>query len=325
MSRIANFSSLTFNNDQLKAAGLLEKFITDQNQNIFLLKGHAGTGKTMLIQAMIKYLKSIERPVVLMASTGRAAKIVAEKARYGAETVHKGIYVLEVDKTDDENKIRRLKFRLKDCVRPEKTVFIIDESSMISDTNLGGKFIDFGTGRLLTDLFTYTGTRKVIFSGDQCQLPPIEALISPSLDATYLRNVHHKTVAETTLTEVMRYRKESGIYQNTDKLRSCIEKKIYHKFQIFVSQHKDHHLHYTEEKLVDSYVNKVGKAGIANVIMIVFKNATAAELNKMIRMKLFPRHRFLVKNELLLIVQNNYKFDVANGEHLIVDQVAKEK
>jgi ATP-dependent exoDNAse (exonuclease V) alpha subunit len=289
----------------------------------FILYGHAGTGKTTLIDSLLKYLAYNKIPVVLLASTGRAAKIVGEKSGSDATTVHRHIYTLDVENTDDDNKIRRLMFCLLKNTDSERTVYIVDESSMISDHFTKGVFIDFGTGKLLTDLFTYLGNRKVIFSGDPCQLPPVNTAFSPALNPAYLSEHHHKSIAVAKLTQVMRHSTASGIYQNATALRQAIENKRFGWLEINVSRYDDLQVFSSIDDIVNSYAGQVRKYGLEHALLICHTNAMTTDLNRSVRAVLQPRKHNLVAGELLMVVQNNYKFNLANGEHMHVISIDK--
>jgi ATP-dependent exoDNAse (exonuclease V) alpha subunit len=321
---LESFSPFTFNEDQKIAAGLLEKFLDDAVDRVFILSGHAGTGKTSMIQAPIRYAMDKKVPVVLLASTGRAAKVVAEKAGYTAETVHKHIYQLAVDETDDEKKMKKLIFKLRPNLSPENALYIVDESSMISDHHTESVFIKFGTGKLMTDLFLYTGDRKVVFVGDPAQLPPVNTLFPPSLTPFYLRNTHRKTIARATLEAVMRHRANSGISYNTGQLRKIIEgnQKVYMKIK--ASGFNDISLHFNPDSLVSEYVHSIREYGLEDNIFVCFSNALANQFNEKVRDLLFPNKKGLQKKELLMVVMNNYKFDITNGEQIVVDWVNKQ-
>ena len=318
MSCISDFSPFRFNEDQQIAVGLIEDFIEDDAYRVFILKGNAGTGKTTLIEALIKYLKAMDIPVVLLASTGRAAKIVGEKSQYESETVHHHIYTLDVEKNDDENKIRRLIFKLRINPYPLNTVYIVDECSMLSDHATGGVFIDYGSGKLLSDFFFYLGNRKVIFSGDPSQLPPVNTAFSPALSKSYLVEKHHKTVMESALRQVMRYSERSGIYQVVSGLRNQIENKQFGYLSLKVSGYSDFTVFANNDTMVEAFVNQLRRSGIDDSVFLCYTNAMAAELNSAIRSLLHSNKPNLVKGELLMVMQNNYKLDLANGEHLQV-------
>jgi ATP-dependent exoDNAse (exonuclease V) alpha subunit len=316
MNPLEAYSPFTFNTEQRSAAEDLAAFINQDENNVFILHGHAGTGKTTLIDALIKYLKNKDIPVVLLASTGRAAKIVGEKAGCDASTVHRNIYILDVEKTDDENKIRRLVFRLRVNEDAERAVYIVDESSMISDHFTKGVFIDFGSGKLLTDLFRFLGPRKVIFSGDPCQLPPINTAFSPALNQAYLAETHKKVISASKLTQVMRYAENSGIFENTSLLRQSIERKDFGRLNIYVRRHSDLDVFSDLDSMVESYVSRIRQYGLEDALLICHTNAMAADLNRTTRSMLYPGKSKIVKGELLMVVQNNYKFNLANGEHM---------
>jgi len=324
MSQLSDYTPFSFNADQDIAALLLQAFVHESKHNVFILKGHAGTGKTMLAGTLIKYLDSLNIPLVLLASTGRAAKIVSEKAGCMAETVHRHIFELDVEETDDENKIRRLVFRPRSNTAKENTVYIVDESSMISDHFTQGVFIDFGTGKLLTDFFRFTGNRKVIFLGDPCQLPPINTLFSPCFKEEYLYKNFGKSVNQVNLTKVMRFGDNSGISFNTQRLRETIASATFPYMKIKASGFSDIRVASGIDKMISDYVLSIHKVGVDNAIFLTYTNALALDINVRTRNLLFPGKIHIQKNELLMVVQNNYKYNLANGEHIVVTDVSNE-
>jgi ATP-dependent exoDNAse (exonuclease V) alpha subunit len=324
MSSISDYIPFNLNNDQQETVVQLHEFLDDTDKNVFILKGHAGTGKTMILGALIKYLTKKEIPVVLLASTGRAAKIVSDKALFKADTVHRHIYKLDIEKQDDENKVRKLIFRLKLNFSVEQTVYLVDETSMISDREVKGIFADFGTGKLLSDFFTYTGNRKVVFSGDPCQLPPVNSVFSPCLNLSYIETRFLKKVVLSALNEVMRFNENSGISYNTTSIRSNILASNYTFLDIYAKRFDDMHIYNDIENMVEMYVAKIRKSGIDNSIFLTYSNAMTSKINILTRNMLFPNKVHIQKNELLMVVKNNYKFDVANGEHIVVTEVTKE-
>lgn len=322
MSSISDYIPFNLNNDQQKAVEKLHDFILTDNSEVFILKGHAGTGKTMLLAAIIKYLTEIEIPIVLLASTGRAAKIVSDKALFEADTVHRHIYKLDIEQQDDENKVRKLIFKLKLNFSSKQTVYLVDETSMISDREVKGIFADFGTGRLLTDFFSFTENRKVIFSGDPCQLPPVNSLFSPCLNSSYIETKFNKRVIKCELNEVMRFNENSGISFNTTSIRKSIIEANYSYLDIYVKRYNDLHIYNNLEDMTEMYVNKILSSGVDNSIFLTFSNPMAAKINTLTRNYLFPDKIKLQKNELLLVVKNNYKYNIANGEHIVVTTVS---
>jgi ATP-dependent exoDNAse (exonuclease V) alpha subunit len=322
MNPIEQYSPFHFNKNQRNAANLISAFFDDPNAHAFILHGHAGTGKTTIIQALIAYLRNMEIPVVLLASTGRAAKIVAEKARFSAETVHKHIYIIDKEQLDEEKKIRRLSFKLRENTFPKNAVFIVDECSMISDHNSGSVFIQYGSGRLLADFFIYAANRKVIFSGDPSQLPPVKFPYSPALNAQYLGSEHKKTVKQAGLDETMRFSRNSGIFRITDSLRRKVAANSMDYLRIMASGFDDVEVIFDKEAMIDHYVERIRATGLESQIFITLSNKQANEVNLRVRQMLFRKYATLHKGELLMVVQNNYLHNVANGEHITVEEIS---
>jgi ATP-dependent exoDNAse (exonuclease V) alpha subunit len=325
MSAIESYSHLTFNQDQSAAAEKLEQFINDPNTQVFILTGHAGTGKTSMISAIIRYLNERKQTAILLASTGRAAKVVGEKTGYHAETVHKHIYQLNTNISDEKNKIQKLTFRLRTNTSQLNTVYIIDESSMISDHPVESVFINFGTGRLLSDLFFYAGNRKIIFLGDPGQLPPVNTQFSPCLNKDYLMNNKEKATCLASLNQIMRFGHNTGIAYNSNALRQSIASGNLSYLEIQQSGFQDITIHYSIEEMVVDYIRSIKSQGIESSLFIAFTNGYTNGINSMVRSILFPKAFTIVKNELLMVVQNNYKFDLTNGEHILVNEVSPKK
>jgi len=174
METLGKYFKITLTDEQEQLLNRILAFI-NSDKKVFILKGYAGTGKTTIMHGLVKYFGENKIPFTLMASTGRAAKVMAEKARFPAATVHGTIYVLHIvemprqgEKSDDAN--FRISFKMKMPNMNKKRVFFIDESSMLSNHLQKGENIASGSGRLLDDLFSHTGKGKVVFIGDQEQL-----------------------------------------------------------------------------------------------------------------------------------------------------------
>ena len=211
----ANFPfSLT--NDQETAINKVVSFIFNPNSDaIFLLKGYAGTGKSTLIGTLVKTMAQFEQKTVLLAPTGRAAKVFSLHSDESAYTIHKRIYRQKGMSDDGAS------FSLMENLH-KNTLFIVDEASMISNESSESSF--FGTGRLLDDLieYVYSGENcKLLFLGDTAQLPPVKQDISPAMDA-YVLQSFGLDVIESTLTEIMRQAEESGILYNATLLRNAL-------------------------------------------------------------------------------------------------------
>lgn len=312
-------SPFIFTTEQKAAYDRLRMFI-ESGSGAFLLKGHAGTGKTTLILKLVEYLNEKDIPCFLMASTGRAAKVLAYKTGRTVTTVHQGIYKLNMAEDDEVNQVRRLSFGLQPNMNPDNAVYIIDESSMLSNKEVTGGFITYGSGRLISDLFRYCNTRKVIFVGDPSQLPPINSVFPAALSEKYLREKLNIQATSARLTEVMRYKPDTGIFFNTLELRRKIENRIFPYLAIKGKGFDDISIASSAQIFTGAYVESVKARGIDNSIMVCFTNARANDLNTNARLRLFgpKRANTLNPGELLMVIQNNYKYMLNNGDHLQV-------
>ena len=196
---------------------LLSTYIFESSkEDVFLLKGYAGTGKTTIIGTLVKNLWKAKKQVLLLAPTGRAAKVVSSYAAKEAFTIHKKIYVPRTDKNG----------KMSFILGPNKhknTLFIIDEASMISDVSTQSRL--FGSGALLDDLiqFVYSGHQcRLLLIGDTAQLPPVNIELSPALNANKLELNYNKNVTSIELDEVVRQDQDSGILYNATELREGI-------------------------------------------------------------------------------------------------------
>ena len=215
---------MEFTKTQLDAISAFKSFLKDDEQ-VFMLKGAAGTGKTTLVSEFIKILDSEKRKYSLMAPTGRAAYIIGNKTNKSATTIHRGIYGLSLLKTTSQNKEDEddgglhLRFGLKANNDPTSTIYIVDESSMISDTFSENESFSFGTGCLLTDLFEFAKGRKIVLIGDYAQLPPVGMNFSPALDKEYIESKFSYKVEEIMLREVLRQSGNTTIFSNANKIQ----------------------------------------------------------------------------------------------------------
>ena len=205
------------NRQQHELLQMLAAFVLDEhNDTLFLLRGYAGTGKTSLVGALVKALAQLQSKVVLLAPTGRAAKVFARYAGHPAYTIHRRIYRQKSYSPDMEG------FLVGENLA-KHTLFIVDEASMIA--NSSGEGAVYGSGRLLDDLveYVYSGEHcRLILLGDTAQLPPVGQERSPALDASVLKG-YGLTVWEYELREVARQAAESGILSNATRLREEME------------------------------------------------------------------------------------------------------
>ncbi len=278
--------------------GLSEFIIDNESHKIFLVKGYAGTGKTTVISALVKTAEELKLKSMLMAPTGRAAKVLSSYSQKSAFTIHKKIYRQKSSKDGFGTFVLNANLN-------SNTLFIVDEASMIS--NHSNELSIFGSGQLLNDLlsFVYNDKNcKLILVGDTAQLPPVGIEISPALDEKYLSSFNY-SVKEVTLTEVLRQTKESGVLFNATQVRAQINIQPVDFPKIQLEPFKDiEALSGTEliEKITESY----DKYGLENTIVITRSNKTANQYNKGIRSKILWREEEIAVGDLIMVVKNNY-------------------
>ncbi|MDD5696017.1 MAG: AAA family ATPase, partial [Bacteroidales bacterium] len=199
--------------------GHLGDFLSEERSDtLFMLKGYAGTGKTTIVSALVKVLPLLKRRSVLLAPTGRAAKVLAGYSGQQANTIHRKIYFA---RTTSEGS---LALTLQEN-HHRNTCFIVDEASMIQNVETSGDLSVFAYRNLLDDLFFYVSQGencRLILVGDVAQLPPVGQPISQALDPGFLSRVYHKKVERYELTEVVRQSRDSGILFNATHLRQSI-------------------------------------------------------------------------------------------------------
>jgi ATP-dependent exoDNAse (exonuclease V) alpha subunit len=287
--------------DQTEAIRRFSTFVEQSStSSIFLLKGHAGTGKTTLIASWLKPLLNQGYKVVLMAPTGRAAKVMSTYAKAKANTIHKKIYFAQQNKQGGiQFTLQKNKFR--------KAVFIVDEASMIGDEQSSAQL--FQNGSLLQDLISYVhqGDRcKLVFVGDTAQLPPVKQDLSPALNQNYL-SLHFSTeVSEVELSEVLRQDALSGILHNATNLRNLMHENIDNHFQFLLRNKTDiTHLQdgYDIQGALEDGYRDVGRT---ETTIIVRSNKRANQYNRQIRTQIMSLENDLAVGDLLLVVKNNY-------------------
>lgn len=284
---------------QKKIIEKLSEYLSgDDFSRIFVLNGYAGTGKTTLIAAVVGALKEEGIKPVLLAPTGRAAKVLARYAGEKALTIHKRIY-RERTNADYESK-----FTLNP--NPERgAVFIVDEASMLSDTTSGG--VVFGSGSLLSDLVDYVRSGRgcrLILVGDSAQLPPVGSDFSPALDPSTLSA--YGEVDYATLDEVVRQESESGILFNATLVRCMLENGLCEIPHFDLNYPDIEALEGGEflEKLQDCY----DRYGRDETIVITRSNRRANRYNEGIRRNVLYAEEEIESRDMLMIVKNNYYF-----------------
>ena len=286
---------------QDSALHMVSKFLLSKNyEELFLLKGYAGTGKTSIVGTLVKNCWKINKNLVLLAPTGRAAKVISNYSNKEAFTIHKKIYYPKSKKGGG------ISFSLQKN-KHKNTIFIVDESSMIPDTSPDS--ILFDKGSLLSDLiqYVYSGHQcKLILIGDTAQLPPIKLDISPALDKSTLENYFNKKVVTIELDEVVRQEKGSGILWNASIIRQSLEDEFYDTFKFEKENFPDIIRPYDGQELMsaleDSYLN----SGDEESVFIVRSNKRAFLYNQNIRSRILYKEEELSVGDHLMVVKNNY-------------------
>ena len=285
---------------QRDCAKKLSVFIFDNSKDLlFVLKGYAGTGKTTMIGSIIMNLSKTHMKSILLAPTGRAAKVMSQYSNHKSYTIHKYIYS---PKTEKEGKISFILSKNNH----KNTLFIVDEASMISNSNY--KSFKFGTGALLDDLmkFVYSGTGcKLLLVGDTAQLPPVNLTMSPALDIENLEE-YTKNIKEIELDEVVRQEKSSEILYNATKIRKLIDEGIFNKLKLKFSGINDIIKLEDSFEIMDAINDSYIKQGKEETMIIVRSNKRANLYNREIRDKILFNDSELSRGDFLMILRNNY-------------------
>lgn len=286
--------------EQAHALEVFAEFLTDRDPHaVMILRGSAGTGKTTLSGAIVRTLKEIHQKVMLLAPTGRAAKVFSLNSGSPAYTIHRRIY-REKSFSGVEGQ-----FNLNDNLYTD-TLFMVDEASMIANMGLGG--MSFGSGCLLDDLvhFVYQGRNdRLLLIGDRAQLPPVGEEESPALHAAMLEGYGLK-VYECDLNEVLRQSEESGILYNATMIRQMIT------HDDITQLPKIHFAGYSDIKpmpgaeLIEALADSYHHVGLDDTIVVTRSNKRANIFNQGIRNMVLDREEELSQGDILMIVKNNY-------------------
>ena len=274
---------------------LSEFILSPDDRAVFVLCGYAGTGKTTLVSALVRTLTALQRKCVLLAPTGRAAKVFASYSEKGAFTIHKWIY--------RQKSIVSNTFTLSENLS-KNALFIVDEASMIANGGMSG----FGSGALLDDLveFVYSGDGcRLLLLGDTAQLPPVGEELSPALSPDYLRSMY-LNVMQMELTQVMRQSEDSGILSNATMLRRIIASGSTDALPNIRLKGFPDICIVTGENLIESIETEFGNVGIEETIILCRSNKRANIYNEGIRRRILYREDELNRGDLLMIVKNNY-------------------
>lgn len=324
-------------------------FVDNPDCRVFILKGYAGTGKTTLMKFLIAKLQEKKRNYQLLASTGRAAKVLANLSDMNGNTstIHSMVYSFNgLNKEFDEKEEPQVgkdgqlflvfePAQLDEELVPEM-IYIIDEASMVSDmTSTDITQAKFGSGRLLKELLDYDkrSGSKFIFVGDPCQLPPIEEYYSPALMKDYFEREFEMSAQEAQLTEIMRQKGRSGIVDASKQVRSLYnnapaDKSGYGAQRLWgflpFRRYQDIQLHPNLDEMTGCYVEKIKTSGLNSAVCICRSNKACGDLSANIRARLGHTAGKLEVGDMLMVVQNNIPTGLVNGDMVTVEEISQQ-
>ena len=319
-----NFPHNPTENQLLAINGIVDFLLSRKKDTLLLLKGYAGTGKTSLVGALVKTLTELKQKSILLAPTGRAAKVFSTYAGQKAYTIHKKIYRQKTFSPEPSGFLPAPNLH-------KDTLFIVDEASMIA--NGGQDAIQFGTGRLLDDLihYIYSGENcRLLLIGDTAQLPPVMQTDSPALNPDFLRG-YGLQVEEITLTQVVRQSENSGILYNATLLRDALRNQT---VEIFPKLHLKGFTDLRKingEELIEALSSAYSRDGLEETMVITRSNKRATIYNNGIRNCILYREEELSSGDRLMVAKNNYYWlneqsetdFIANGEIMQVLRVRR--
>lgn len=321
--RIHKALAMTPTKEQGKAINVFCNFLVERNeQSVMLLRGSAGTGKTTLAAAIVKMLKEMKQKIVLLAPTGRAAKVFSLYAGNPAYTIHRRIYR---QRSAGDLSAFNLNVNLQ-----SNTIFIIDEASMIA--NEGFSDSSFGSGRLLDDLieYVYNGNNcRMMLIGDRAQLPPVGEEESPALQSDFLRG-YGLEVFDCDLNEVLRQSQESGILYNATQIRELQSQFLSGMSDILMPKIRLNCFADIKvvpgDELIETMATSYSEVGMDETMVITRSNKRANIYNQGIRNMILGREEQLSSGDMLMVVRNNYHYShpssfIANGDRMRVRRI----
>lgn len=328
MSLLKYFSGEQLTKGQQGLLAQLQFFLQKSSDSTFLLKGYAGTGKTHIMSGVTRYLMEINRTFLILAPTGKAANVISRKTRCAAYTIHRAIYRF-CEGTDEEKLIvddihQEPPHTLSEVSLNDDdfdTVYIVDESSMISDSFSDSDCCEFGSGYLLHDLVEHINpnrtNRKIIMIGDSAQLPPVNSSYSPALDEALLKSRYNLKCQSYELTEVVRQKGKSGVMDNAKKLREALVNWDFYGVKIDTTSADISRL--STYDFLKTYIEALtGKGmGVEEAIIIAFTNKQIRKYNNYVRGMLFSPRASIQVGE-AVVCTCNYRVDrdnfISNGE-----------
>lgn len=307
-------------NQQNKVFEQIKAFL-NSDASVFILRGYAGTGKTTMVKVIADYIEQ-NRQLAMMAPTGRAARVLAMKTGHTATTIHKAIYSKAHVEPKKVKNIAESEFKFVFSINNSENggniVAIVDEASMVCSRKIEHELFMFGTDNQMEDLLTFVRPNfggKVIFVGDPAQLPPVGESVSNALRTEYFKEKGLKVI-EAELTEVLRQKDDSVILKNAMMIRDLLKKDK--RNQLVFEEQKDDVETVPSEQFLDKYLNYRKESGKHDSVIICYSNKSANRYNRDIRKSLYGGDVPLLKNDILLITQNNYRLDRMNGEFVPV-------
>lgn len=296
---LSNFGFQPTPNQEEALKRVVEFLFTPSSDNLFLLKGYAGTGKSSLVGALVRSMTEFKQKTVLLAPTGRAAKVFSIYSEHPAFTIHKKIYRQQRFDGEQGN------FSVTDNLHKD-TLFLVDEASMISNDGLDSAV--FGTGRLLDDLihYVYSGENcRLLLIGDTAQLPPVGQENSPALQKENLQ-AYGLEVTEITLTQIVRQAEDSGILYNATNIRNILNSGKTEAYPKLKLDGFTDIIRINGQEMLEELSSAYDRDGIEETIVISRSNKRANVFNQGIRNQILYREEELSSGDLVQIVKNNY-------------------
>lgn len=294
--------------------------VSRSDRKAFILRGYAGTGKTSVMSALVRALEKLKQPCVLLAPTGRAAKVLSRYSGTQAYTIHKKIY--------RQNQLGSESFSLSDNLH-KNTLFIIDEASMLSGNRDNGTF---GSGCLLDDLvrYVYNGQGcSMLLVGDDAQLPPVGSLKSPALDEDFMALNYQLSVRNYRLTVVARQALDSGILSEATRLRSILDSQNIPSNLIRLNSNGKDIIQLKGEEVIETLENSLREVGAEETLIIARSNKTTNLYNGGVRARILWKEDDLSNGDRLMVSKNNYFWAqeykdlefIANGDMFEIERL----